>query len=255
LKIVGEYNQKTPGTYIQAPWTEIKRDFKLPDVFYMDMWPFGPEFIVCSGPDAVAELTTVTAFPQADIVRDFFSSTIGTGFIETTDGPLWKELHQMLAPGLTPGATRTYHDLIIDEAKSLHGRVRRVADSGEVTDMAYQIGQYPFSIIWKIFFGEKPDPNSGLYEVAKRLNDICGSAGPPLNPITRWQAKRERAACVKRLDTEIKKLMHSRFEKFSSQKTLPTRANATCLIDRMFLDQVKAGLPLDDRLMKLVVDK
>ncbi|KAH6640378.1 cytochrome P450 [Chaetomium tenue] len=254
LKLVGEYAKKMPGTYIQAPWTEIKRDFNLPDVFYMDLWPFGPEFVVCSGPDAAAALTTVAAFPQADMVREFFTPTVGTGFIETTDGPLWKELHQMLAPGLTPGATRGYHDLIIDEAESLHNRVRRVADSGEVTDMAHQIGQYPFSIIWKIFFGEKPDPNSDLYEVSKRLNDISGSTGPSLNPIKAWQRKRERDSLVNRLNTDIKKAILSRFEKISSQKPLPTRANATCLLDRMFLDQVKAGLPLDDRLMKLVLD-
>ncbi|KAH6843230.1 cytochrome P450 [Chaetomium sp. MPI-CAGE-AT-0009] len=255
LKVMGEYSKKVPGSYVQAPWTQIKLDFSLPDIFYLDLWPFGPEFIVCASPDAAAMLTTADAFPQADLVGEFFASTVGTTFIESTNGPLWKELHQMLAPGLTPGATRTYHDLIVDEAKSLHDRVHRVAASGEVTDMAHQIGQYPFSIIWNIFFGESPDPNSGLYGASERLNDIMASIPrPSLNPIKRWREKQEKAAIIKRLDTEIKKAIHSRFAKVSSQKPLPTRANASCLLDRMFLEQVKAGLPLDDRLIKLIQD-
>ncbi|KAK3291336.1 cytochrome P450 [Chaetomium fimeti] len=251
LKLLGEYTKKVPGSYVQALWTQMKLDFNLPDIFYLDLWPFGPEFIVCASPDAAAMLTTVNAFPQADLVAEFFAPTIGSSFIEATNGALWKELHQMLAPGLTPGATRTYHDLIVDEAKSLHDRVRRVAASGETTDMTYQVGQYPFSIMWTIFFGERPDPNSGLYDALKRLNDISGSTGLPLNPITRWQEKRERAAIIRRLDKEIEKVIHSRFAKVSSQKPLPTRANASCLLDRMFLDQVKAGLPLDNRLIRL----
>jgi cytochrome P450 len=236
-------------------WTEMKQDFNLPDIFYLDLWPFGPEFIVCSGPDAAAMLTTVNAFPQSDIVPEFFTPTVGTTFIEATNGPLWKELHQMLAPGLTPSATRTYHDLIIDEAKSLYDRVQRLAASEEATDLILQLGQYPFSIIWQIFFGDKPDAATGLYEASKRLNEISGSTPPILNPVRAWQRKREQAAIIRRLEAEIDKIIRARFVKVASQKPLPTRANASCLLDRMLLDQVKAGLPLDGRLMRLTREK
>ncbi|KAL2018588.1 hypothetical protein VTK56DRAFT_558 [Thermocarpiscus australiensis] len=251
LKLVGEYTKRIKGDYPQAVWTEIKQDFNLPDLYYLDLWPFGPEFIICAGPEAAALPTTVTAFPQADLVNDFFAPTVGRTFIEATNGPLWKELHQMLAPGLTPGATKTYHHLIVDEAKSLYDRLRRLAVSEEVADVGFQLGQYPFSIIWQVIFGEKPDANSGLYEDAKRLNDISGSTRAVYNPITRWQEKRERAAIARRLEKHIDKSIRSRFEKVKTQKPLPTRASANCLMDRMFLDQLHAGLPLDDRVMRL----
>src|SRR5690348_2890236 len=57
-KLVGEYASKIPGDYIQATWAQIIYDFKLPEVSYLDMWPFGPEFILCSGPDSAALGTT-----------------------------------------------------------------------------------------------------------------------------------------------------------------------------------------------------
>jgi cytochrome P450 len=255
LKIVGEYTKKVTGDYVQTPWTEMKNDFNLPDIFYMDLWPFGPEFIVCAGPDAAAMPTTVTPFPQAELVSDYFSPTVGTTFIEATNGPMWKELHQMLAPGLTPSATRTYHDLILDEAKATYDRLHRLTGSDEVGDMAFQLGQYPFSVIWQVIFGEKPDPKSGLYEDAKRLNDISGSTRVVLNPITKWQEKREQAAIVRRLGVEIDKLTRARFEDLKTQKVLPTRVNASCLLDRMLLNQVQAGLPVDEQLMRIIREK
>jgi cytochrome P450 len=161
----------------------------------------------------------------------------------------------MLAPGLTPSATKTYHHFIVDEAKSLYDRLRRLAVSEEVADMAFQLGKYPFSVIWQIFFGERPDANLGLYKDMKRLNDINGPTRTVLNPFTRWQEKREQAAILRRLETEIEKNIRSRFTRVKAQKPLPTRANASCLLDRMFLDQVQAGLPLDDRLMTLIQEK
>ena len=47
-------------------------------------------------------------FEQADFVTTFFATDVGATFIEATNGALWKELHQMMAPGLIPGATRTW---------------------------------------------------------------------------------------------------------------------------------------------------
>ncbi|KAL2146369.1 hypothetical protein VTI28DRAFT_4122 [Corynascus sepedonium] len=254
LKITREYLDKSIGDYMQGPWTEMIQDFKLPDVFYLDMWPFGPEFIICAGAEAAAIPTTVNAFPQSDLVSTVLGPVTGENFIETTNGPLWKELHRMIAPGLTPVSIKMYHDLLADEAKSLHDRLRLLAASENVTNMGLDFGQYPFSIVWQIFFGEKLDTSSSLLRSIKRLGEISGVTRTVLNPITILQEKRERAAIIARLDKEIDKSTRSRFERLKTQKPLPTRTNAVCLIDRMLLDQVKAGLPLDHRLMSLVRD-
>ncbi|KAL2161055.1 hypothetical protein VTH06DRAFT_8768 [Thermothelomyces fergusii] len=252
LKLIGEYVKKVSGDYIQAPLTEMKQDLNLPDIFYLDMWPAGPEFIVCSSPDAAAIPTTVSAFAQSSLVTGVFAPTVGTTFIEATNGPLWKELHHMLAPGLTPGAVKTYHQLIVDEAEALHRRFRRLAGSGDVVNVSLELGRYPFSVIWQVIFGEKPDAGSGFYEAAKRLNDIGGPTRRVVNPIQIWQERREKAAIVRKFDREIENKTRARFEELKRQKVLPTRTTASCLLDRMLLDQVQAGLPLDDRLMRLV---
>lgn len=253
-KLVGEYTKKITGDYMQAAWSQMKYDFKLPDVFYLDMWPFGPEFIMCTGPEATAIATTTNSFPQAELVTEYFASiSIGGSFIEATNGPLWKELHQMIAPGLTPTATKTYTALILDEAEQLHNRMCGLAVASKVADMAAELGRYPFSIIWRVFFGEKFQ-RPELHDLTRRLADIS-PARPALNPVTNYMRKRERAAIVQRLELEIDKTARARFEQLKALKTLPTRTTATCILDRMLLGHVQAKLPLDDRLMKLISEK
>lgn len=255
-KIVGEYTSKIAGNYIQAAWAQMKFDFKLPEVFYLDMWPFGPEFIICSGPEAMALATTTNVYAQADIVTNFFASVkVGETFIEATNGPIWKELHQMLAPGLTPAANKTYHSFILDAAQQLHDRILDAASSGETIDLSFRVGQFPFSIIWRVFFGEA-FYNPALYAITHRLADVSSSV-PTLNPITRFLEGRERTAIVRRLEAEIHKITRERFEQLKAVKkeALPTRTTATCLLDRMLLGYVQGGLPLDDKLMKLILEK
>ena len=252
-KIVGEYGKKITGDYMQAAWSQMKYDFKLPEVFYLDMWPFGPEFIMCTGPDATAFPTTTNVFAQADVVTNFFAQSVGTTFIEATNGPLWRELHQMMAPGLTPSATKTYHDAIIDEAKRLHDQVHQYTVSGEIADMTAELGRYPFAVIWHVLFGEKAS-TSELYDITKRLADIT-QAVPKLNPITNLFEKREKAIIVRRLEAEIDKITRARFTEMKALKVLPTRTTATCLLDRMLLGYVQSGQDIDDRLMTLISAK
>lgn len=252
-KLMGEYASKITGDYLQASWTQMKFDHKLPEVYYVDMWPFGPEFIMCTDADSMAFSTTTQVYEQADVVTDFFRRDVGETFIEASNGPVWKELHQMLAPGLTPGAIKTYHDHILDETKKLHERVRVHAQSGEVVDLADEIGKYPFAVIWNVMFGGTPPAK--LYGLTRRFADISQAASPLMNPIVKWLQGRERKATVKILEAEIDRITRVRFAEMKAMDVLPTRTTATCLLDRMLLGYVQEDKELDDRLMKLIYEK
>ena len=253
VKLVGEYSNKIPGAHFQAAWTQMKYDFKLPSLYYLDLWPFGPEFIMCTGPEAAALATTARSFPQANVVADYFHSVGMGSFIEATTGPLWKQLHQMFAPGLMPAATKAYKPFICDEAERLHSRIHEIAASGKVVDVSVEVGRYPFSIVWRVFFGETVQPPK-MYDIIRRLTSVSPSV-THLNPITAYLRKRERASMTRQLETEIIKAARVRFEELKALKTPPTRTTATCLLDRMLLGHVQKGQPLDDRFTQLICEK
>lgn len=252
-----------PANYLQAAMTQMKQDFNLPDIWYLDLWPFGPEFIILNSPDATAFATTENSFAQADIVHGFFESNIGGDFIEASNGPLWKELHQMLAPGLTPGAVKGhYHELLIDEAKRLFNGLRQhaLAEGDATINLHYELGQFPFQVIWRVFFGETLDLQSSaglsVYEDSRRLNELTATASYSNNPIAKWQAKAQSKKIVDRLRRIIKERAQAGFSALKDKDAQAvTRANASNLLDRMLFVQVQNGLPLDDRLMSLIQQK
>ncbi|KAK0702200.1 cytochrome P450 [Lasiosphaeris hirsuta] len=258
LKILGEYLKKMPpDSYMQAALTQMKQDYDLPDLFYLDLWPLGPRFIICSSPDAAAIPTTVTPFAQSHLVTQFFAGNIGTSFIEATNGPLWKELHQMLAPGLTPSAVKTYRDIYVEEALLLHDRLQHMAKVGSTVDMNTELGKYPFEVVSRIFFGERLNAQttgSQIYEAVKEAADITGVLVASNNPITKWLATRKVKGILARVDRDIEILVRARYSVLQKQKVLPTRTNATSLLDRMLLAQAQSGQPISRRLMTLILE-
>ena len=51
---------------------EIKREYGLGDIFYIDLWPMGHCSMVLSAPEIVAMPTTVNNAPQAGFVMEFY---------------------------------------------------------------------------------------------------------------------------------------------------------------------------------------
>ncbi len=254
LKLMGEYLQKVrPGTYTHTALTQMKLDHNLPDVFYLDLWPVGPRMLVCTTPDACAISTTTSAFEMPGLVANFFEGNIGTGFIEGTNGSVWKHLHQMLAPGLTPGAVKGYSNSIVNEAAALHERLRAIAKSAQVVDMRKELGNFPFQVIAAVLFGEKL--SAEIYEDATTTVNMQAAINAAISPITKRRLRKEMGHCWKRIEAAVEAKTRARFAELQKQKVLPNKTNATNLLDRMLLSQIQAGRPLEGELLKLIQDK
>lgn len=249
------------GSYLQAAFTQMKQDYNLPDIFYMDLWPFGPEFVVCTAPEAAAFPTTVNSFTQAQIVEDFFASNLGAGFIEAASGNLWKELHHMIAPGLTPAAVKSYHPIVLEEAKILHQRFNALAHANKVVSFDDEVGKFPFDVTSHIFFGQRlhaQTSNSAIYRDLRAISsEVERSHTAAGNPIAGWLIKRRIKEIVARLDKEIEPRVQSRFAALQNmkEKGLPTRTTAASIVDRMLLTQVQKGGALDPGFLTLCMDK
>ncbi len=269
-KLIGEYMSRLPpSSYIQSALTQIKQDHSLPDVFYLDLWPFGPEFVVCTGPDAAAIPTTVNSLTQASVVTDYFADNVGVGFIEAATGSLWKELHQLIAPGLTPVATKSYHGVLVEEARILRDRLEKFARSGsdgQVIVLDDELGKFPFDVTCRIMFGERLNAQSQgddceLYRDTKAIAHVVGlSNGTGLNLFAKWSVKGKIREVVGRVDREIEPRVRARFEELRGmkEKDLPTsRTLGSSVVDRMLVSQMQKGGSdeLDAGFVKLVMDK
>lgn len=254
LKLMGEYARKLPpGSYTHNSLTQMKLDYKLPDVFYLDLWPASSPMLVCTSPDACVISTTKNAYDIPDLVGRFFKGNAGSSFIECTNGPLWKALHQTIAPGLTAGAVRGHTGAIIDQAVVLHTRLREVAKDNKVVDMRYELGIYPFQGIGIVLSGETL--NSRLYEDARKAIDAMSAINASLNPLSNRRLRKELNQCFRRIEVDIEAIIRTRFAHLQQQTVLPTKNSAANLIDRMLLSQIQSGQGLEQPLIQMILEK
>jgi len=264
-KIIGEYAAKVPsGTGLQILITQMIQDFNLPEVFYLDLWPFGPEFIILNSPDATAFPTTANTMAQARVVHDYYEDNIGVGFIEVSNNPLWKELHKMMAPALTPAAIRAHHETLINEAMVLRKAFDQLAkQENKVIDLPHEIGKYPFEVICHLFFGERvnvqQDGGKGaeLYHDTGRLSETQGIISLEANRFSALarKSKKERKEVLERMEASILERVRRRCEELQQTKGSETKSLTASIVDRMLLSQPGEGVGLDDRLSKLILDK
>ncbi|KAH7014195.1 cytochrome P450 [Microdochium trichocladiopsis] len=253
LKLIGDYTSRMPpGGFLQQALTQMKHDYGLPDVFYLDMWPILNGIICLTGADAVAYPTTANVWGQPDFLPSFYKDITGPTFIEINNGPFWKDLHQRMAPSLTPTAIKPYFPALVTAAVALRDDLARHSGP-DAAAIRFQdaIGRFPFQILSQVTLG--PDGLSeDLYQEAMRLVELHARAQVPGALILPWKRrghKRELGACVGKIHAEALRQARARFEELQADKAAATSR----FLDRMLLPRVQQGLPLDAALEEMCV--
>ncbi|KAL6904557.1 cytochrome P450 [Trichoderma evansii] len=254
LKLVGEYVKNLPqGAFMLPVIAQLQEDYNLPDIFYIDLWPLGPQFTILASPEACAIPTTENTFDQHEAVPEFYhNSGVGTGFIEASNGPLWKHLHQTLTPGLTPSVIRGSHIMIVEQAVALHHRFRNIAKSGEVTDIRHEFGHYPFSVMGQMLLNETLDAQ--IYEDLSAALNLRSAIHSTNNPFVKWRLNKDENRLWKRIGTAFEPKIRARFTALQQQENAPTKKNVTALLDRIMLSDIQGGRALGDDLLRLMLD-
>lgn len=248
-------------TCISPLIAEIKREYGLGDLFYLDLWPLGPCFLVLAAPDAVAIPTTVQTAPTSDVVISFYNWSIGPGFIDAAKGALWKHLHRLIAPALSGSATRAYIPFIVSEAAALHARFNALTECGGPLDLGYELGKLPFAVVQRVFFGEQLDSmQSGkLYDDSRAFIEVVGEVGyRSPTPLHAWWLQRTKLRGLRNsIETAFDQMIDKRHAGLVQQKAqgLLDKDASLPIMDRMMLDVVLNSNPLDQGLRDLILAK
>ena len=185
----------------------------------------------------------------------------GTGFIDGTNGPLWKQLHRLIAPALMGGAVRAYVPFILDEGAKLHARLGSLSGSGDPLDMAHEIGRLPFEVVTRVIFGDGLDAEvrARLYEDSREFFDTVGTVqGRSPTPLHAWWLRRTGLRRMQgRIESVFTEAINKRHEKLTRQheEGLLSKSAASTILDRFLVDAVMEGRPLDHALRRLIIDK
>ena len=85
--------------YIAA---EVRRTMpEIGPLFYLDMWPFGPQILVVSSPDAAFQITQKHSLPKYRGLRKFIYPLTHGFDLLTMEGPQWKSWRGIFNPGFS----------------------------------------------------------------------------------------------------------------------------------------------------------
>ncbi|KAL5044835.1 hypothetical protein BDW71DRAFT_185440 [Aspergillus fruticulosus] len=227
-------NQFPPNTAISTYYTEIAHKYDLKEIFYLDLWPFGPSQMVLVHPDAAEQVTTVENYPLHDEVFRYLIPLLGQDAIGASDGEKWKMLHRILVPAFRPSNIKAMTCVIAEQVlKLLHPALTGYAGSGEVFSMEKCAAQLVFSISSMVVLGDSvsEEKSTQLLTDLDHVVDYATTltlttATNPLVKAGKWWKKR---AAIQRMDLFLQSFIQNRYTQIAHGKVDGDKTNSTIL--------------------------
>lgn len=254
-----------PQTHFQAYFTEIAKRYDLPDVWYVDLWPLGPSFMVLATPELAMQVSVVKVYHIHRWIENFLGVLFGPKVIAGVNGTTWKHLHHMLAPSFTPTAVKGQVDCIVEHVAIYHDKLRALAATGEEFSMQDLTSKVIFDVVSSVIFGfsllaqKRGSQFLEDFKTIFNLGPLYVDTKNPFKKLLLWwkmRASRERS----------EKLIHEKLKErhaalFGEDKYLQEEKRAKlCVMDRMIVQRIeelgpKAREGLDPEFVKLIVPK
>ncbi len=166
-------------------FTYLKQKYDLPEVFYLDLWPLGPTFVVLSSPESAAHAIQLRSYGMHEIREKFLRPMLGSQSLVVLNGQLWKNVHQMLLPAFKPQAVRDLLGRVCDETETFCDMLGVAADNGGIIRFEGFLSTLLLRVISLAVMGACPesqaieDLKTPVIEVTKQQQ--------AWNPISRWR--------------------------------------------------------------------
>jgi cytochrome P450 len=242
LKLMGEtmalFPPKVHPMYV---FTEWHRRYNLPDVFYVDLWPLGPVFMVLATKEAAAHAVQTRGYGKdVKLIGDALTPIMGADPIVATNGAPWKAAHRMIAPAFKPSAVRGMLGHVAEEVGLFNKQLAKLAKQGEVFRFEDLVTKLVFCIVTQSIIGvrfdaltaEEPDPV--MLDIFSPAKD-SPAAEASWNPWEKFVLSRKAAAALARSGKWMRQLI---LERYRARKKDPGHS-AESLLDAILVDRVE----------------
>ncbi|KAK6003930.1 hypothetical protein QM012_008780 [Aureobasidium pullulans] len=220
---MGEASSASPrGCAGQGLPLMIKKQYNLPDLFYLDLWPFSVSLCIATHPAYSNQFLTERSMPKHPVLGEALSTISGGDDMLSSDGPQWKVWRSAFNPGFSVAHLMTMVPTIVDNVATFAQILHNHAVNNELFRMEHHATRLTIDIIGKIVLDD--DFNSQLvehplvtaFENQVRWMKILPVISKPLQvfnvfrPFVQWWNLRQ-------MDTYVGKLLEERFATRSSR--------------------------------------
>lgn len=226
--------------HFHAVITTIAHKYRLPGLFYMDLWPLGPEQLIIADPVFANEYVTSRKLPKHELQAAFLDPILGSGNLVSSNGTHWKRPHDMIAPAFSTANTFAMLTLIAEEVMTFHTALGEKAQSSQPISLEHMISSLAFDIISRFIFGVSGNAQRGECTEHGNLNTIIQREFAIRNtwsPLTKRHLKRDKHAATASLNSSITSKLHARFLEIQRIGTDLDRKQGLSIVDLLLRSQ------------------
>jgi cytochrome P450 len=253
------------NSHPQTFFTEMSRKYNLDGIFYLDLWPFAPSQVILSDPSLLEQVTVTKPLPQHKFADDFLAPIIGRNSIATANGPVWKELHNTLAPAFAWSAIRGLTSVAVEECEVFREALDQKAATGEIFSLEELGSRLTFDVIARAMFNVKlhaQTTGSAYLDDLKEMVTLANTAvdiTAQINPVSRVKTWWKRQTVMRRLHSSIRAQIQNRFNLLIDEGVVPRKKDPDSILDLTLRERVAKSLGKEGKLsdddMQMLVTK
>jgi cytochrome P450 len=237
--------------HVQVAATTMAQKYKLPGVFYLDLWPVAHSICVITDPDVALHMTVTRNHEKHSEEAKAVDPMIGVANIVTSEGARWKMLHKMLAPAFSVMHVTNQRPMVAEAVMEFRAILAKLAESGETFEMEKCAERMTLDVIGEATFGHSLGAQAGHSEVMQHWEDMSRAQmqvrdGWKINFVRQFLAHRKREAAKKKLDTTLTELVEKRFA-YVVENDLSLQKRKDSIIMDLILREYLQGAPQNNQ--------
>lgn len=203
--------------HIQVAITTMSQKYKLPGVFYLDLWPIGPSMCITTDPDVALHVTVTRNHEKHHEEVKAIDPMIGKGNIVTAEGARWKKMHKMLAPAFAIMHVTNQRPMVAEAVMEFRAILNKFAESGETFELEKQAELLALDVIGEATFGHSLGAQAGKSAVMQHWEDMSRAhmqmrESWRIDFVRNYLAHRRQQAAKTKLDNTLRELIEKRFD-------------------------------------------
>ncbi|KAK6210482.1 hypothetical protein LQW54_006229 [Pestalotiopsis sp. IQ-011] len=189
LHIAGELVKIFPDGVHAQVWADyIRTKWNLPEVFYVDLRPFGPLTLYIADPVAASQYaTTGQSLPKGSYATSYIQKFLGVNNMVTLEGAHWKSLRTIFNPGFSLTNIMGLADVIVDASLTFCDIIKRKAESGELFELEALLTGLTIEVIGKVVLDTDTNAQTQRHPIAALFRERSRLM-PPSDAVFPWQA-------------------------------------------------------------------
>ncbi|MCJ1383276.1 hypothetical protein MMC17_006389 [Xylographa soralifera] len=157
-------------------------------IFYLDLWPFGPQILVVSSPDGLYQMTQEHSLPKFHVMRKYLRPMSGEFDLVTMEGEMWKRWREIFNPGFSPSNLLGFVPAILEETMTFCAILQEHVGKEDVVRLKTLTDNLTMDVIGRVILGIRLNSQRSIYIMASSLRRVIPwlMFGAEPNPLDRY---------------------------------------------------------------------